>query len=202
MVFGSGTGPRFTGTVLSVLPSARKTETWEITAVETPDGKITVNLPAELGVLNRAASLSGTVQGQTLVLLGDRSEDQGYLDSLVFMRLNRNGLDSAFAVVTRGDSATAAEAAVRLLKGHLRNVLVAEEAYFGDHVAYTSDFRRLQVTNPLGVNTQVRVIPDRSGYQSIVHVTAKHTSGLVCHIYVGNPAPVSGQVEGRPWCEE
>jgi len=85
------------------------------------------------------------------------------------------------------------------MKFDLRNLYTAEESYFADHVTYTTSLSSLRFTPSAGVTV---TIGSATGFGW--SATAKHDSTTrICGIFVGRAtAPVSGQSEGEPRCQE
>jgi hypothetical protein len=105
---------------------------------------------------------------------------------------------SAGQPVVAEPSTTEGQAAVAEVKSDLRNLVTAQEVFFGDSTRYTGNLRRLQFTPSPGVR-----IVSLSVTGAAYTATATHTSlpGYVCAIFVGDvQPPVGAQREGEPVC--
>jgi type IV pilus assembly protein PilE len=89
------------------------------------------------------------------------------------------------------------EAFLAGMKSDLRNLAVAEEAYFTDHAAYTSDTDDLVFRS--SPNVVFTLQADQDGWAG----NASHPAVSVeCALFVGNIAPLSpARREGIVWCE-
>jgi hypothetical protein len=92
-----------------------------------------------------------------------------------------------------------AEAAYRAsMKSDLRNLVVAEEAYYADHATYAGALSALNYNTSYGVRVFLGVV-NASGYSALARHEGTTTT---CGIYVGTaPPPISGQAEGEPRCD-
>jgi prepilin-type N-terminal cleavage/methylation domain-containing protein len=95
---------------------------------------------------------------------------------------------------------TKGKANAAALRSDLRNLVVAEEAFFYDSVRYTTDTAALKFRPSPGVIITL-VTPPSGGWVA----TATHPLSypLQCVIYYGNvtPIPSPAQTEGVPACQ-
>src|SRR5512144_2461319 len=91
------------------------------------------------------------------------------------------------------------QAAMATLRSDLRNFVVAQEAYFADHVTYAASLRQLQSYRASrGVTVVILTSSDSS--HSEIAITDK-VPGLVCAMFVGNgPKPFGVGKEAAPAC--
>ena len=91
---------------------------------------------------------------------------------------------------------TKEKAYLATMKSDLRNLLTAQEAYFGDNTAYTSALPATMYATSTGVNNPTITV---SG--SDVQVVVSHTqTGRTCAIYIGTVAQSPASKEGEPKC--
>lgn len=85
------------------------------------------------------------------------------------------------------------------MKADLRNLVTAEESYFADQVTYTTSLERLRFRPSDSVTVTIGSATG-TGWSAI----ARHKATTkTCGIYVGTAtAPISGQNEGAPKCQE
>jgi len=101
------------------------------------------------------------------------------------------------AQVPSQDSAARLRAMAAAVRADLRHLVVAQEAYFADHVRYATSVDSLQYSPSSGVTVTVTGAP-RGWSASAKHAGAEFT----CFIYVGNvPKPRPEATEGAPLCE-
>lgn len=95
---------------------------------------------------------------------------------------------------TRGRGYTAT------LHSDLRNLAVAEEAYYYQNGAYTSDIARLPVSVSPGVTLSVSAADERGWGATAVHPAAYQS---LCAIFYGAPAsqPAPATTEGEIACQ-
>src|SRR5688572_7806447 len=87
---------------------------------------------------------------------------------------------------------TKEKAYLATMKSDLRNLLTAQEAYFGDYTAYTDALPATMYATSTGVNT-----PSITVSKSDVRVSVSHTStGRTCAIYIGTVAISPANKEG------
>jgi len=90
------------------------------------------------------------------------------------------------------------KAYITAMKSDLRNMVTAEEAFFSDSSAYTTDLSSMNFRQSTGVNTPV--ISTGAGYWSAT-VTHSQLAGHTCAIAVNTTTPlVSTAGEGEPVC--
>lgn len=93
-------------------------------------------------------------------------------------------------------SSTRDRALLAAMKSDLRNLVTAEESYFGDHVTYTGTLGTGFAVSP-GVTVTFGTVT-ASGWSA----TAAHTGTTkTCAIYVGQGVAISGQNEGEAKCQ-
>lgn len=108
------------------------------------------------------------------------------------------GLITAFAIPrlngTRGRAFTST------LHSDLRNLAVAQEAYYYQHGSYTTDRSQLFVTTSNGVTVNISTADSMGWGATAVHPSADRT---VCAIFYGAPAsrPVPATGEGTIACQ-
>ncbi len=92
-------------------------------------------------------------------------------------------------------SNTKEKAYVAAMKADLRNLVTAEEAYYGDNVTYTSSLGTYYM-NSAGVTVTI-ASPTGSGWSA----SAAHTGTTkTCQIFYGTSV-IAGQNEGEPKCQ-
>lgn len=103
------------------------------------------------------------------------------------------------AFMEREYTSTRERAYQAAMKADLRNLVVAEEAYFADNLAYTESPGDLAFTSTTGVTIEgIELAADGNGWAA----TATHAeSSAICAIYVGSAEPpMQGMEEGVPVC--
>lgn len=91
---------------------------------------------------------------------------------------------------------TKEKAYLATMKSDLRNLLTAQEAYFGDYTAYTTSLPATMYATSTGVNA-----PTIAVSKSDVQVWVSHTStGRTCAIFIGTVAQSPANKEGEPKC--
>jgi prepilin-type N-terminal cleavage/methylation domain-containing protein len=92
---------------------------------------------------------------------------------------------------------TKEKAYIASMKSDLRNLLVAEETYYGDNVTYTTSLSSIQYAMSQGVTVTITGATG-SGWSA----TAGHTAtSRTCGIFYGTATPpMAGQNEGEPRC--
>ena len=94
---------------------------------------------------------------------------------------------------------TKSKAYITAMKSDLRNLVSAEESYFSDSAAYTSNLTLVGFKQSTGVNTPSLNIG--AGYWSAT-VTHTQLTGISCGIAVNTTNPVvSTAGEGEPACK-
>lgn len=91
------------------------------------------------------------------------------------------------------------QAAMATLRSDLRNFVVAQEAYFADHVTYAASLHQLQrYRASAGVIVVILTSSDSSHSEIAI---SDGVPGLVCAMFVGNgPKPFGVGKEGAPTC--
>ena len=91
---------------------------------------------------------------------------------------------------------TKEKAYMATMKTDLRNLVTAEEAFFSDNQAFSSDQTALNYSPSKNVTVTV-TLDGTSGW----HAQSTHTlvSGKSCLVYVGSAVP-AGQKDGVPYC--
>lgn len=92
---------------------------------------------------------------------------------------------------------TKEKAYIAAMKSDLRNIVTAEENYFGDRVSYTSSTTAINLQVSTGVTVTITGATAQ-GWQA----TAKHNATTrTCGIFYGTGTPpITGQNEGEPKC--
>jgi len=92
---------------------------------------------------------------------------------------------------------TKEKAYIASMKSDLRNLVLAEETYYGDNVTYTTSATDVRLVVSAGVSITI-VGASGSGWSA----TASHTAtSRTCGIFYGTgTAPIAGQIEGEPRC--
>jgi hypothetical protein len=84
------------------------------------------------------------------------------------------------------------------VRSDLRNLIIAQERYFADHVRYAVSIDSLQYRPSAGVEIELTAATPTGWSASARHTGAEFT----CVIFVGNaPRPRPDAVEGAPLCE-
>ena len=94
---------------------------------------------------------------------------------------------------------TKSKAYITAMKSDLRNMVTAEEAFFSDSSAYTTNITNMNFKQSSGVNAPT--IATGSGYWSAT-ITHSQLAGHTCGIGVNTTNPVVGTAagEGEPAC--
>jgi type IV pilus assembly protein PilA len=96
---------------------------------------------------------------------------------------------------------TKEKAYLATMKTDLRNLVTAEEGYFSDAQAFTSDLTSAGVGFSPSKNVNVvvsNVTPN--GWQAQATHTVLGASGKKCNVYVGDAATAAGERDGVPVC--
>ena len=94
---------------------------------------------------------------------------------------------------------TKEKALVTGMKADLRNLVTAEEAYFGENVTYTATMSNLSYNVSTGNTINlISITATGTGWAA----TATNTgTAQTCGIFIGNATPpMAGQYEGQPVC--
>lgn len=194
---GEASGTRVAGTLVVTVPANRSTKTYEITATEAVTGDVTLSAPA--GVVGvEPVTASALRRGHLLWIVGRGAKDDYYVDSLVFRRVaSGDARRTSLTVAYRGDSALKSVEVAATLKSDLRNLVVAQEAYFADSVRYTNRVDHLvpHFHPSPGVQVEIGLIADG-------HWGRARQNGVECDIYVGSRRPADSRArrEGEPRC--
>jgi hypothetical protein len=199
LVMGAASGNQIPGTLVITKHAKHETQTFEVNATESVDGQMTVTLPPG-ALTSERAGMEGRRLDERLILLGDHSAAESYLDSLVFRRVEAGAAaDSEVTVVERGDSLLRATVLASALKSDLRNLIVAEEAYFADNIRYTAR------SGPGGLNfyaSSGNMLPivtlTKDGWAATMSNTSRT---MTCAIYVGSTSIAPATKEGEPKCQ-
>jgi prepilin-type N-terminal cleavage/methylation domain-containing protein len=92
---------------------------------------------------------------------------------------------------------TKEKAYIASMKADLRNLVLAEESYYGDNTTYTTSATDVHLVTSAGVTVTITGATG-AGWSA----TASHTAtSRTCGIYYGTGTPpIAGQVEGVPQC--
>src|SRR6478672_5278040 len=82
------------------------------------------------------------------------------------------------------------------MKSDLRNLLTAEEAYFGDNTAYTTALPATMYATSTGVTGPTITVAGSDVTAYVAHTTTTRT----CAIYIGTTALAPANKEGEPKC--
>jgi type IV pilus assembly protein PilA len=82
------------------------------------------------------------------------------------------------------------------LKSDLRNLAVAQEAYFADYVTYSGSLTNLNYAPSTGVMVAVMLVTSTTWAAQATH----NGTARLCRMYVGSTPPVPGVNEGEPYC--
>ena len=93
---------------------------------------------------------------------------------------------------------TKEQAYVATMKSDLRNLVTAEEGYFADALAFTSDLTAVGLSPSKNVTIVVSIVTGGGWQANATHVNAPTRT---CDVYVGNAATAAGQTEGVPVCK-
>lgn len=113
---------------------------------------------------------------------------------------------SAGVARAQSDSLDAALAMRARLKSDLRNLIVAQEAYYADHSSYADDITQLKFRASTG--SQVRLVVTQNGAWAAV-ATDENTPGKSCTVWINlaekyRPATMHDKYtgnEGSPTCD-
>jgi prepilin-type N-terminal cleavage/methylation domain-containing protein len=94
---------------------------------------------------------------------------------------------------------TKSKAYITAMKSDLRNLVTAEEAFFSDSSAYTTDLTKLKFQKSAGTNDPK--IETGSGYWTATN-THTQLAGQTCAIGINTTNPLNGAAaEGEPSCK-
>jgi prepilin-type N-terminal cleavage/methylation domain-containing protein len=92
---------------------------------------------------------------------------------------------------------TKEKAYIAAMKSDLRNILIAQETYFADYVAYSSSTTALRLTISPGVSIVISNATATGWDAAATHSATAKT----CGIYYGTGTPpIAGQNESEPRC--
>ena len=92
---------------------------------------------------------------------------------------------------------TKEKAYVATMKSDLRNLVTAEEGYFAEGQAYTSDLAAAGFSPSKNVTVVVSNVSGNGWQAAATHLNA---AGRVCDVYVGDAATGAGETDGVPVC--
>ena len=95
---------------------------------------------------------------------------------------------------------TKQKAYVATVKTDLRNLVTAEEAYFSDHMSYTTALGTSQFAPSQGVTYSVTTATGTGWAATATHVGLVGATPSGCHIAIGTAATTASQSEGAPYC--
>ena len=91
---------------------------------------------------------------------------------------------------------TKEKAYLAAMKSDLRNLLTAEESYFGDNTAYTTVLPATMYATSTGVTGPTITVSGSDVTAYVAHTTTTRT----CAIYIGTTALAPATNEGEPKC--
>lgn len=107
------------------------------------------------------------------------------------------GILAAFAILNQRN--TRGKAAAASMKSDLRNIAYAEEAYFSENRAYTSDLSRLFFDPSPGVSVTFGTVNSLGWTAQTTH---PHANPVTCAMFSGSVAPMSpATAEGAIACQ-
>ena len=96
---------------------------------------------------------------------------------------------------------TKEKAYLATMKTDLRNLVTAEEGYFSDNQAFTTDLSSAGVNFSASKNVNVTVSNiSPNGWQAQAWHTVIGQNGKKCNVYVGDAATAAGEKDGVPVC--
>jgi len=95
---------------------------------------------------------------------------------------------------------TKQQAYVATLKSDLRNLVVAEEAYFSEQTTYTTALATTQFDASQGVTYSVTNASGTGWEATATHVGLVGATPSGCHIAIGTFATTATESEGAPYC--
>ncbi len=194
---GNASGTRMTGTLVLKVPNDRTTRTVEINATEAPTGEVT--LTASSGVMGSGPiTLSGVRHDDQLTVVGSGTKEDFFLDSLLFRRVKSGDeIRTNLIVLQRGDSSLARNETAASVKSDLRNLVVAQEAFFADSVRYTRRLGQLVSFFAPNPGSTVEIWLSADGWWG-----RERLGSIECEIYVGSSRGDLrfARREGEPRC--
>jgi prepilin-type N-terminal cleavage/methylation domain-containing protein len=98
-------------------------------------------------------------------------------------------------------AATKEKAYIAAVKTDLRNLVTAEEGYFADFQAFTTDLVAMNFAPSQNVNIAAANISVAADGWEATGVTHTLVSTKTCAVYVGSNATTAGQNDGVPICQ-
>jgi type IV pilus assembly protein PilA len=95
---------------------------------------------------------------------------------------------------------TKQQAYLATLKADLRNLVVAEEAYFTNNATYTTSLPSTLYVSSQGVTYAVSGVMATGWLGTATHVGLVGATPSGCHIAIGSAATTSTEDEGAPYC--
>jgi len=95
---------------------------------------------------------------------------------------------------------TKQQAYLATLKADLRNLVVAEEAYFTNNATYTTSLGVTLYQSSQGVTYTVTNVAATGWTGTATHVGLVGATPSGCHIAIGTAATTAGEDEGAPYC--
>jgi prepilin-type N-terminal cleavage/methylation domain-containing protein len=95
---------------------------------------------------------------------------------------------------------TKQQAYLATLKADLRNLVVAEEAYFTNNATYTTDLPLTLYQSSQGVTYGVSGVAATGWEATATHVGLVGATPSGCHIAIGTDATTANEDEGAPYC--
>ena len=95
---------------------------------------------------------------------------------------------------------TKQQAYLATLKADLRNLVVAEEAYFTNNATYTTSMPTTLYQSSQGVTYGVSGVVATGWEGTATHVGLVGATPAGCHIAIGTTATTAGEDEGTPYC--
>ena len=93
---------------------------------------------------------------------------------------------------------TKEKAYLATMKTDLRNLVTAEEGYFSDNQAFTSDLSAIGFSPSKNVSITVDNVTGNGWHANATHSVA---TSRTCDVYVGDAATAAGQKDGVPVCK-
>ena len=94
---------------------------------------------------------------------------------------------------------TKEKAYLATMKTDLRNLVTAEEGYFSDNQAFTTDQSAIGYAPSMKVTVTVSNV-SANGWQAQATHAVLGASGKKCNVYVGDAATAAGEKDGVPVC--
>ena len=94
---------------------------------------------------------------------------------------------------------TKEKAYLATMKTDLRNLVTAEEGYFSDNQAFTTDLSAIGFDPSKNVSVTVSNVTS-NGWQAQATHSVLGATGKKCNVYVGDAATAAGEKDGVPVC--